>query len=71
MAREAGGDAEKLALIERIYRLLGRLPDGWMIALARLGHRWMERRHMIGIKRRAEAMSAPRSHRVLQPSVRG
>ncbi len=56
MAREAGGAHPRL--IERVYRVLGRLPDAWMIAFASAGHRWMEARHMRGIKRRAERASS-------------
>ena len=55
MPRGAERPGTKLALIERIYRVLGRMPETWMIRLAMLGHRWMEARHMRGIKRRAEA----------------
>lgn len=54
MAREAQTSGAKLALIERVYRILGRIPDTWMIAIGSLGHRWMEARHMRGIKWRAE-----------------
>jgi pimeloyl-ACP methyl ester carboxylesterase len=55
MARGAQRPGERLAFIEHVYRLLGRLPAGPMMGLGRLGHRWMEARHMRGIKRRAEA----------------
>jgi membrane protease YdiL (CAAX protease family) len=37
------------------YRALDRLPDVIALALARIGHRIMEARHLRGIKRRAEA----------------
>lgn len=54
MAREAGLAGRPPVLIERVYRFLGRLPDSWMRAIASAGHRWMEARHIRGIKRRAE-----------------
>lgn len=41
--------------IERIYRLLGRLPKPLMLFLAGLGHTLMERRMLRRIKRLAEA----------------
>lgn len=56
MAWGAKRGDERLALIEYVYRILARIPDAMMIASARLGHRWMEARHMRGIKRRAEAV---------------
>lgn len=55
MAREAGPAGVRPIFIERVYHLLGRLPDPWMRAIASAGHRWMEARHIRGIKRRAEA----------------
>jgi uncharacterized protein len=55
MARAAGG--ERPRFIEKIYRLLGRLPNPLMVAFASMGHRWMEARHMRGIKRRVEAVA--------------
>ena len=55
MAREAHTVGQRLVFIEYVYRLLGRLPNSWLIAIAGLGHRFMEARHMRGIKRRAEA----------------
>lgn len=55
MAREAHTVGQRPVFIEYVYRLLGRLPDSWLIAIAGLGHRFMEARHMRGIKRRAEA----------------
>ncbi len=54
-AREAQTAGQRPALIERIYRAIARLPDAWLIAIAGTGHRWMETRHLRGIKRRAEA----------------
>jgi hypothetical protein len=54
LAREAGKEGEKPVVIEQVYRLVGRLPERWMIAIAGLGHRWMEARHLRGIKRRVE-----------------
>ena len=57
MARNAGTVGQRLAPIEYVYRLIGHLPDSWVIMVARLGHRWMESRHMRGIKRRVEAHS--------------
>ncbi len=55
MAREAHTVGQRLVFIEYVYRLLGRLPNSSLIAIAGLGHRFMEARHMRGIKRRAEA----------------
>jgi hypothetical protein len=55
MAREARTAGQRTALIEYVYRLIGRLPDRWLIAVATVGHRWMEARHLRGIKRRAES----------------
>jgi hypothetical protein len=55
MAREAHTAGQRTALIEYVYRLIGRLPDHWLIAVASVGHRWMEARHMRGIKRRSES----------------
>jgi membrane protease YdiL (CAAX protease family) len=55
-ARDAGTPGKPPAFIEYVYRLLGRLPDGVMMAAAALGHRWMEARHIRGIRRRAEAL---------------
>jgi hypothetical protein len=56
MARGAQRGDDKLAFIEYVYRILARIPGALMIAIGRLGHRWMEARHMRGIKRRAEAV---------------
>ena len=53
--REAHTVGQRLVFIEYVYRLLGRLPNSWLIAIAGLGHRFMEARHMRGIKHRAEA----------------
>lgn len=58
LARGAGRAGHRLTFIEYVYRLLGRLPDAWMIALGGAGHRWMEARHLRGIKRRAEQAHA-------------
>jgi membrane protease YdiL (CAAX protease family) len=55
MAREARTAGQRTALIEYVYRLIGRLPDSWLIAVATVGHRWMEARHLRGIKWRAES----------------
>ncbi len=57
MAREAHTVGQRPVFIEYVYRLVGRLPDTWLIAIAGLGHRWMEARHLRGIKRRVEACS--------------
>jgi hypothetical protein len=56
-ARGAERPGHQLALIEYVYRLLARLPDVWMASLGSAGHRWMEARHLRGIKRRAETTS--------------
>jgi membrane protease YdiL (CAAX protease family) len=37
--------------------VLGRVPNVLRVPLAKIGHRWMEARHMRGIKRRVEAYS--------------
>ena len=54
IARSAGTAGRRPTLIEYVYRVIGRLPDVLLVAVARLGHRWMEARHLRGIKRRAE-----------------
>lgn len=54
-AGAAGSPGQRMAPIEYVYLLMGRLPDRVMIAVATTGHRWMEARHMRGIKRRAES----------------
>lgn len=54
MARGAESVGPKPVFIERAYRLLGRLPQPVLVAVAGLGHRFMEARHMRGIKSRAE-----------------
>ncbi len=59
MARGAQTAGRKTAPIEYAYRLIGRLPDAWLMAVAAMGHRWMEARHMRGIKRRVESSSRP------------
>ncbi len=72
MARGTRTAGERPVLIERIYRLLGRLPDAWLRVIAGLGHRWMEARHMRGIKRRAEKgvlTAASRTTRAVTPWV--
>jgi hypothetical protein len=56
MARDAHTASQRPVFIEYVYRVLARLPDSWLIGIARLGHRWMEARHMRGIKRRAETV---------------
>jgi len=56
MAREAHTAGQRTTPIEYVYRLIGRLPDTWLSAVTALGHRWMEARHMRGIKRRVESM---------------
>ena len=54
-ARDAGRPGEPLLPIERVYRLIARLPRPVLFAVAGLGHRFMEARHLRGIKRRAES----------------
>jgi hypothetical protein len=44
--------------IERVYAVLARLPGPVLIAVATLGHRIMEARHLRGIQRRSTAASA-------------
>lgn len=57
MARETHTVGQRPVFIEYVYRLVSRLPDAWLIPIAGLGHRWMEARHMRGIRRRAEDSS--------------
>ena len=57
LAKRAGAPGRAPLLIERIYRLLARMPDGVLVFLAGAGHRIMEARHLRGIKRRAEAFA--------------
>ena len=64
MARNAHTEGRPPALIEYLYRLIGRLPDRWLIPVARLGHGWMEVRHLRGIKRRAEERELKGDHHV-------
>ena len=45
---------DRILLINRIYRLLARLPGSLMIFIAGIGHGIMQRRMLRGIKRRAE-----------------
>jgi hypothetical protein len=59
-ARHAGRPGEPLLPIERVYRLIGRLPRPVLFAVAGLGHRFMEARHLRGIKRRAERAGTSR-----------
>lgn len=59
MARGASTAGQRTAPIEYAYRLIGRLPDSWLIAVAAMGHRWMEARHMRGIKQRVESSGRP------------
>ena len=47
--------ARKPRLIERVYRLMARLPRPLLLAVAGSGHYLMESRMLRGIKRRAEA----------------
>ncbi len=55
LARDAGRERAHPFFIERIYRVLARMPRPVLVAAAGYGHRVMEARHMRGIKRRAEA----------------
>ena len=47
-------------LIERVYAALAMLPGPLLIAVATLGHRIMEARHLRGLQRRSTAASALR-----------
>jgi hypothetical protein len=47
--------------IERVYAAVAMLPGPLLIAVATLGHRIMEARHLRGIQRRSAAVSAQRS----------
>ncbi len=54
-ATQAGSDeAEPPIFIERIYKVLARIPRPLMLGVAFLGHHLMESRMLHGIKRRAE-----------------
>jgi hypothetical protein len=53
LARNAGGGDSTL-FIEKIYRWLSHLPGPLMIWAAGMGHGVLERRMLLGIKRRAE-----------------
>ena len=55
LARRAGEAGRGPIFIERVYRVLGRMPDRLLLLVAGAGHRVMEARHLRGIKRRAEA----------------
>jgi pimeloyl-ACP methyl ester carboxylesterase len=52
-ARAAPPAGHHRTFIERAYAVLARLPRPLLIALAGLGHRFMEARHLRGIQRRA------------------
>ena len=54
LARESRS-GDRLLLINRIYRLLARLPISLMMMIGGIGHGIMQRRMLRGIKRRAEA----------------
>jgi len=45
----------RILFINRIYRLLARLPESLMIFIGGIGHGIMQRRMLKGIKRRAES----------------
>jgi membrane protease YdiL (CAAX protease family) len=53
--REAATPGRGPIFIERVYRVLGRLPHWALAAIAGTGHFVMEARHLRGIKQRAEA----------------
>jgi len=56
----AGGSGKPAAsrrLIERIYAVLARMPRWMMVPIATIGHAVMQRRQLMGIKRRAEALA--------------
>ena len=59
-ARNAGRPGQRPSFIEHVYRLIGHLPRPLLLAIAGLGHRLMEARHLRGIKRRAESGAAGR-----------
>jgi pimeloyl-ACP methyl ester carboxylesterase len=60
-ARAAPPAGHRRIFIERAYAALARLPRPLIIGLARLGHRFMEARHLRGIQRRASSCRAFRT----------
>ena len=54
-ARERPADGHDRIFIERAYAALATLPRPLLVAVARLGHRIMEARHLRGIQRRSTA----------------
>jgi hypothetical protein len=61
---------QRRIFIERAYGVLARLPRPLLLALAGLGHRFMEARHLRGIERRStrsneRGVGAERWRRVL------
>lgn len=61
LARATPPAGRRRIFIERVYAGLARLPRSLLIGVGRLGHRFMEARHLRGIQRRAErsVRSAP------------
>jgi hypothetical protein len=57
-ARAEPAAGHRRIFVERAYAVLARLPKPLLIALAALGHRVMEARHLRGIQRRSVAASA-------------
>ena len=60
LARAAPPTRHRRIFIERAYAALAMLPRPLLIALATLGHRIMEARHLRGIQRRSTAAMAER-----------
>jgi hypothetical protein len=58
LARRKPPAGKRRIFIERAYAVLARLPRPLLIAFATLGHRLMEARHLRGIQRRCDAVSA-------------
>ena len=70
LARAQPPAGHRRIFIERVYGVLARLPRPLLLALARVGHRFMEARHLRGIERRStrskeHGVGAERWRRVL------
>lgn len=63
LARSTPGAGHRRILVERAYAVLARLPRPLLLAVAAIGHRIMEARHLRGIQRRSVAASGGRSAR--------
>jgi proline iminopeptidase len=61
LARARPPDGRRRIFIERVYAALARLPRPMLIAVAALGHRVMEARHLRGIQRRSALAARART----------